>query len=104
VLFVFSGRFSEPEKEGFKKLSVLKIASRYITLVRTKFDNFDDEEECRKDERLLRKESPELGQLFDNCRGIVYIDNSKYSREDSRKTVLDYLHKNCGDNPFKPQE
>jgi hypothetical protein len=105
VLFVFDGRFSDKEKEGFHKLAALKITKSFITLVRSKFDNFDNEEECERDRELLEKESPEIRQLLNNCRGILHIDNGdKDARDDSREKVLDYLSDNCEDNPFKPKE
>ncbi|KLL04519.1 MAG: hypothetical protein MRERV_20c051 [Mycoplasmataceae bacterium RV_VA103A] len=105
VLFVFGGRFSDKEKEGFRKLAALRITNYYITLVRSKFDNFYNEDECKEDEELLRKESPEISQLFDNCRGILHIDNGdEDSRDESREKVLDYLHNNCENDPFKPEE
>lgn len=102
VLFVFRGKFSDKAKEGFQKLAALKITSSYITLVRSKFDNFDNEEECKKDRELLKKESPEL---LNNCRGLLHIDNGdEDSRDDSRKKVLENLQNNCTDKPFKPKE
>jgi hypothetical protein len=105
VLFVFSGRFSDGEKEGFKKLSALKITADYVSLIRSKFDNYYSEEECQEDEDLLRKERPEIGKLFDHCRGILHIDNGdKDSRDESREIVLDYLHESCEKEPFKPKE
>jgi len=105
VLFVFDGRFSDKEKEGFRKLAALKITNSYITLVRSKFDNFYNEDECEEDRIVLEKESPEISQLLNNCRGLLHIDNGdKDSRDDSREKVLDYLNNNCEDNPFKPKE
>ena len=105
VLFVFGGRFSDKEKEGFQKLAALKITNSYITLVRSKFVNFGNKEACEKDREALAEESPEISQLLNNCRGILHIDNGKdRSRNKSQKKVLDYLNNNCGDNPFKPKE
>jgi len=105
VLFVFDGRFSDKEKEGFRKLAALKITNSYITLVRSKFDNFGNEEECERDRELLEKESPEINQMVNNCRGLLHVDNGdEDSRGDSRKKTLDYLDNNCEDNPFKPKE
>jgi len=104
ALFVFSGRFSDQEKESLQKLVALKIANRHITLIRSKFDNFGNEEECQKDREMLENESKEVGQLINNCRRLLYINNEEEDdKEDSRKIVLDHLHSNCP-NIFKPKE
>ncbi|CAG8560042.1 1356_t:CDS:2, partial [Paraglomus brasilianum] len=88
VLFVFSGRLSDKEKEGFGKLAALKITNSYITLIRSKFVNFGNKEACKKDEQALKEESPEISQLLNNCRGLLHIDNDdddEYLRKDSRE-------------------
>jgi GTPase SAR1 family protein len=105
VLFVFSSRFSEQEKEGIRKLAALKITNDYITLVRSKFDNFGNKEACERDKKALEEESSEMSVLINNCRDILHIDNGdRDSRDESRIKVLNCLHKNCEENPFKPKE
>jgi hypothetical protein len=105
VLFVFKGRFSDGEKEGIQKLKALKIANQYITLTRSKFDNFENEEECQNDRDKMEQESSEVRELLNNCRGLLHINNEdEESKQESRAIVLDHLHSSCGRNPFKPQE
>ena len=105
VLFVFDGRFSDKEKESFRKLAALKITNSYITLIKSNFDNFGNKRVCDKDRKLLEQESSEINQLLNNCRGLLHIDNDdKDSRDKSRKKVLDHLHSHCLSSPFKPKE
>jgi energy-coupling factor transporter ATP-binding protein EcfA2 len=105
VLFVFSDRFSDKEKEGIRKLAALKITNYYITLVRSKFDNFGNKGACEQDKKALEEESPEMSELINNCRGLLHIDNGEQDlRDKSRIKVLNYLQNNCEENPFKPQE
>lgn len=104
VLFVFSGRFSDQEKQGFQKLEALKITNYYITLVRTNFDNFGNSKECKKDRDVLEEQNPKLKHIIDNCRGFLHINNDdERSRSKSRKKVLDYLCNNCSE-VFRPKE
>ncbi|CAG8493854.1 12947_t:CDS:10 [Cetraspora pellucida] len=78
VLFVFAGRFSDQEKEGFQKLSAFKIINSFITVVRSRFDNFGNKKACEKDRESLEKEGgSEISQVFNNCRGLLHVDNDK---------------------------
>jgi hypothetical protein len=106
VLFVFSGKFTDKEKESLRKINALEITNHYITLIRSKFDNFRVEEECERDREALEKESDETNQLLNSCRRLLYINNDDDDdddRKDSRKVVLDHLHNSCY-NIFKPKE
>jgi predicted GTPase len=104
VLFVFDGRFSDKEKESLQKLAALKITNRHTTLIRTKFDNFGRKEECDKDIENLEKESLEIKQLINNCRGLLYVNNEKEKLQSkSRIVILNHLNQNCS-NVFKPKE
>ncbi|CAG8476342.1 10310_t:CDS:10 [Racocetra fulgida] len=90
VLFIFGGRFSDKEKENFRKLAALKITNSYITLVRSKFNNFGNKRACERDKAALENESPEIEQLLNNCRGLLHINNGdEDSRDKSRKKVLE---------------
>jgi len=105
VLLVFDGKFSEKVKEDFDKLAALRITKSLITIIRSRFENFRNKEECEKDRESLERESPEISQLLNNCRGLLHIDNGdERSRNKSRKKVLDHLHNNCTNVPFKPKE
>src|SRR6185295_9665671 len=49
------GNFTEEEKEILKFLETVfgNNITNYITIVRTNFTNFKDEEECKKDSKLI---------------------------------------------------
>jgi GTP-binding protein EngB required for normal cell division len=124
VLFIFRGRFS-PEHvkvfNVFKEFVSETGISRFTTLVRTHFENFQTPEECDKDRDALLTQSPEIIEIIDSCNGIVYVDNpaipkieedddeeireekeleislSGEKREDSRKVVLNHLIQNCSE-------
>jgi GTP-binding protein EngB required for normal cell division len=51
--------------------------SKYTTIVRTKFDNFEDEKSCKEDLDLLTNEGNEsIKKMIDSCeRKLIYIDN-----------------------------
>lgn len=105
VLFVFDNRFTEKEKQSLEKLSALKIADHYITLVRSKFENFGTESARVNDRNNMESESSEISELINNCRGFLHINNEDDdSKEESRTLILGHLRNNCEKNPFKPKE
>lgn len=74
VLFVIDGNFTAEEASTFNLLknSISESGiAEYITIVRTKFSNFKNENECKKDEDLC-KENETIAKL---CKSIVYVDN-----------------------------
>lgn len=119
VLFVIDGKFSAEEASTFNLLKDFIFESgiaEYITIVRTKFSNFKNEYERKKDQERLRKEY-ELIASF--CKNIVYVDNppvnihvhdydddetikiNKRRRNQSRQILLDHLDKVCRKKHYK---
>jgi energy-coupling factor transporter ATP-binding protein EcfA2 len=114
VLFVIDGKFMIKEKIGlfelFEKLIFESCITEYVTIVRTKFSNFKNESECKKDKEDLCKESETIAKL---CNNIVYVDNppinifvddeddeetiriNKKRRDQSRNILLEHLEKVC---------
>ncbi|GBC41447.1 uncharacterized protein OCT59_001585 [Rhizophagus irregularis] len=92
VLLVIDGKFMIKEKIGlselFRKLIFEDGIAEYITIVRTKFSNFKNESECKKDKEDLCKESKTIAKL---CKNIVYVDNPPISifvdDEDDEETI-----------------
>ncbi|CAG8661243.1 7723_t:CDS:1, partial [Paraglomus occultum] len=100
-----------------------KIA-QYTTIVKTRFANFEDEEECEKDRQILSKVGGEVGEFINELidkRGnkIVYVDNPPVdipgegkrveqqkklnieTREISREVLLEKLV--AYENVYKPE-
>ncbi|KLL02085.1 MAG: hypothetical protein MRERC_4c021 [Mycoplasmataceae bacterium RC_NB112A] len=103
ILFVTDGRFTEKEIETYKLLeSVLfdKNVVKYTTIVRVKFPEFEELNECDEDRKALREENEEMFRILKNSK-IIYADNpplvgrslnkNKEIREESNKRLLTYL-------------
>ncbi|GES90159.1 kinase-like domain-containing protein [Rhizophagus clarus] len=119
VLFVVDGRFKKEEINTFNMIkdSILEInILDYVTLVRTKFDNFRSENECNIDINKMKNESDSIKKIIESCNRVIHVDNpsvnieaaddadddddddiltqikvSKKTRERSRKILLEYL-------------
>jgi hypothetical protein len=74
---------------------------KYITIVRTKFEDFEFSEECDKDKEKLKGDK-KLSKIINSCNGMVYVDNrplhdkkdlerKKEDRYKSRKMLLECL-------------
>ena len=109
IFFVTNGRFSQPEIETYKLLETVifdREASKYTTIIRTNFDNFEDDNSCEGDRQSLREENSELFKILKASR-IIYVNNpplvgrsvkiNKEVREESRKRLLTHLG-TCQDN------
>ncbi|RGB25787.1 kinase-like domain-containing protein [Rhizophagus diaphanus] len=111
ILFVIDGKFTAEEESTFNLLEDSIFGndiSEYITIVRTKFSNFKNERECKKDKDDLYNENETVAKL---CKSIVHIDNPPINifvhdeddketiivngrrRDQSRTILLDYLNK-----------
>ncbi|CAB5370789.1 unnamed protein product [Rhizophagus irregularis] len=111
ILFVIDGNFTVEEERTFNLLEDSIFGNdiaEYITIVRTKFSNFKNERECRKDKDDLYNENETVVKL---CKNIVHIDNppinifvhdeddrqtiiiNKRRRDKSRTILLDHLNK-----------
>jgi GTPase SAR1 family protein len=109
VLFVIGGKFTEQEIEVYDLLKDVIFDSqiaKYITIVRTKFPDFDKEEACTEEKKKLNDESKKLAELIRSCNGLICVDNppmkeryvniARDAREESRKRLILHLISNCG--------
>jgi len=93
--------------------------TKFTTLVRTNFDNFQSQESCQEDQNDLLSQSQELKEIISSCNSVLHVDNpaipvikdkdkgkvkerkeqriveNKKTREVSREIVLNYLVGNC---------
>jgi GTP-binding protein EngB required for normal cell division len=114
IFFITRGRFDERELEIFDILKNTIFAEEidsYTTIIRTDFDNFEDEKECAEETEKLKEKNQWFLKMFKSCNGLVYINNpsinitgsranklivfNKETREISRKKLLDHLTYNC---------
>jgi hypothetical protein len=118
VLFALGGKFTREEIETlkmFKEVIFESGVTDYVTIVRTKFEDYDDKEKCEKDRDELIRENEGIADLINACAGgIIYVNNpsvnvsnrvrkhfNEEDRKNSRKTVLDHLMNNCQRN-YRP--
>src|SRR6185312_13518445 len=110
VLFVIGGRFAKEEIKIYniiKKLCGEEI-TKYTTIVRTKFHNFQDPEQCETDKKKLKEENKrgnkKIRKMANLCNEIIYIDNPslnsvnkeeekvyKKRKKESRDKILKHL-------------
>ncbi|CAB5369916.1 unnamed protein product [Rhizophagus irregularis] len=114
ILFVIDGKFTAEEESAFSLFEDSIFGNdiaEYITIVRTKFSNFKNEREYKKDKDDLYNENETVAKL---CKSIIHIDNppmnifvhdeddretiifNKRRRDQSREILLDHLNKVCG--------
>jgi GTP-binding protein EngB required for normal cell division len=80
ILFVSSGRFTPEETETYNLLKEILFdedITKYTTIIRTKFDNFEDEEECKKDVKsLFAEKNKAITEMLESCnKKIIHVDN-----------------------------
>ncbi|CAB4408266.1 unnamed protein product [Rhizophagus irregularis] len=97
ILFVFGGKFEDKEIEAFDLLRnniFNEDITKYITLVRTKFDHFEDEKERETDIEKL-KDSKKLERIINSCNKLIHVNNppvdGQEKRDISRKIILNHL-------------
>ena len=56
-------------------LELFKGIFKYVTIVRTKFVNFKNEGECKKDREKQCEGNEIIAKIIKSCKGIVYVDN-----------------------------
>jgi len=109
ILFVTRGKFTEEERETYNMIRRYIFDEeivKYTTIVVTNFSNFEDEGECKKNERLMKAENEEMFEIMENCRRIIHVDNppidigenvkrrgkkiadNRETREESRKILM----------------
>ncbi|CAG8613527.1 1683_t:CDS:1 [Ambispora gerdemannii] len=107
IFFVITGKLTKEEIHAFRLLTKIIFSDtkivEYITIVRTHFTEFEDEDECEEDRQNLQNE---LGVI-----NIIYVDNpplkgrlslfNQSIREESRKRLLAHLV-TCKNN-YKPK-
>ncbi|CAG8476690.1 17254_t:CDS:2 [Cetraspora pellucida] len=101
IFFVVGGRFTKEEIEAYNLLKSVffdEKIDKYITIVRTKFPDFNNIVKCDEDTALMFNENLELSNLLEKCNGVIHVNNLKYpeetsqkSRERLREKLLDYL-------------
>jgi len=116
ILFVTSGRFDQGEINAYelpKKAIFDENVDKFITIVRTSFPNFEDEQECQKDILLMRKENKGLTEIINSCNKVIHVENypmtanlslrfySEETRNSSRNILLKHLS-TCQET-YKPQ-
>ena len=122
ILFVTDGRFDKHETAAYNLLRSAifdEEITNHTTIVRTKFSNFENEEEREKDIDKI-KENEELKEIIDSCQEeVVYVNNppveiagaddeteaeiNKRKRSRSRKILFDHLNKTCQEENYKPK-
>ncbi|CAG8583214.1 2008_t:CDS:1 [Diversispora eburnea] len=89
IFIVLGGRFTEEERELF--VMAKKIFGREIiehtTIVRNRFESFENSEKCDKDRKELSKENKEISNLINSCGGIVYVNNPPLSESEKRRKI-----------------
>src|SRR5947207_5516944 len=78
VLFVVDGRFTQEQIDSFNlvKDSIFKIdILKYVTIVRTKFNNFGNKDECEKYKKKLLEENDVIREIIESCKDIIHVDN-----------------------------
>jgi adenylate kinase family enzyme len=103
ILFVTKGRFTKEEIEAYDLLSSIifdKNVIKYTTIVRTGFEDFEDEEMCEEDREALKMENEDLAHIIRRVR-VVYFDKKqlkcrnakkkKKNRDEKTKKFLKYL-------------
>jgi energy-coupling factor transporter ATP-binding protein EcfA2 len=90
ILFITNGRFTEEERIAYKLLrSVIfdNEVSRYTTILRTNFPEFEDENACERDRRALRNENGELLDIINSAK-IIYVDNPPINTGNTRRNAV----------------
>jgi hypothetical protein len=89
---VIHGHYTNSEKEDYQFLKYVFQDNYKITMVRTRFPKFANEEACQKATQDLIEANPELEGLE-----VIYVDNpsreeyAAENRELSQEKLLNYL-------------
>ncbi|CAG8435242.1 5946_t:CDS:2 [Ambispora gerdemannii] len=111
ILFTVDGRITPEVQEAYELISSVAFAEdigEFISIICTKYSNFEDEEACQAEINLLKNpENPQIAAMFKNCREIVHVNNPSLSgqnvepnqevRQLSREKLIASLKK-CQDN------
>lgn len=113
VFFVTGPRATKEEIEAYNLLRSIIFDSgvdKFTTIVKTRFDEFENEDVCEEDRQKLRtSDNKDLADFAKRVRKILYVDNppinisgnsarvkqqnelNRGTREESRKRILTYL-------------
>ncbi|CAG8447716.1 9238_t:CDS:10 [Cetraspora pellucida] len=124
VFFVFKDDFSKEQARTFNifKDFVFEFengVTKFATLVRTNFEQFQELQACEKDRENLLAQNQELKEIITFCNDVIYVNNppviekeyikffsdegirendkSKKERQGSRKIILNHLTEKCSE-------
>ncbi|CAI2172790.1 4986_t:CDS:2 [Funneliformis geosporum] len=119
LFFVSSGRFNEEEIYTYNLLKDFifdEDVVKHTTIVRTKFENFNDKDECYEDQERMIKENIQLENVIRFCNKVIHVNNPqmnikdkgrldmyKKDSEDSRSKLLMHLG-SCNNTLYKPKK
>ena len=117
ILFVTNSRFDEAETFAYdllRKVIFDQDIEKYTTIIKTRFDHFENEKICQDDKQKLKKENAKLFNLVGKVNNIIHIDNpvidinnpkdkerNQEKRKVSREKLLAHLA-NCQE-VYKPK-
>lgn len=90
ILFITNGRFTEEERTAYKLLrSVIfdNEVSKYTTIIRTSFPEFENEQACERDRQALKRENGELLDIINSVK-IIYVDNPPINSGNARRNAV----------------
>ncbi|PKY50280.1 L domain-like protein [Rhizophagus irregularis] len=96
ILYVVDGRFTEEEISTFNMIedSILQDKINilgYVTLVRTKFENFRSTEECKKDKEKMLEENENIAKIVKKCNDVIHVDNPPIKIEENDDGDNEYI-------------
>jgi len=96
IFLVISKRLTKEEIATYhllKDVIFTEDIASHITIVRTNFPDFQDEQKCFEDRKKIQEESDKLSDITNSAK-IIYVDNPSTdirSREKSRNILLKHL-------------
>jgi len=96
IFLVISGKLTKEEIATYhlpRDVLFTKDIDQHITIVRTNFPDFQDQQKCEEDREKIKQESKELSDIA-NSSSIIYVNNpptSSQTRESSRQLLLAHL-------------
>jgi GTP-binding protein EngB required for normal cell division len=131
VLFIIDGRLDVREMANYDLLRTIIFDQEVVnhtTIIRTRFEHFEDPAECQADIHSLLKESNQLKRIITSVKDrIIHVNNPSLNllptdneneedekdREDeiinrkeirnkSRKSLLNHLNQNCQELAYQP--
>lgn len=96
IFLVINGKLTKEEIATYHLLRDVfftKDICKHITIVRTNFPDFQDQQKCEEDKEKIKQESKELSDIA-NSSPIIYVNsppNDIQTRENSRQVLLTHL-------------